>query len=494
MPTTPTIGFAPDLDRTTPGILTDCTNLIPSTLGMQAAPSSVATDYAALTEAVTGAALTVQLDGTTRFVAGSASYLKEGSGGSWTDVSRGGGYTASDLAWRFAQFGSSMLAANKSCKLQRSTSSGGAFADLTAPKASFVTVIDGFAVVADWDDTGMGLGTTYGDSPNGWWCSAYNDITSWTPSVATQSARGFLVSVPGPITGLRRLGANLVAYKAGGLITGTYVGASGGVIQWTPVKKAVGCASNEAVVDTGTFHLFPGSNDFYLFDGNEPIEIGQNVRAWFFDQLNPSYAYNIKALHDIYSGHVWWFYPGPNSAGELDSAIVYDYRRQRWGVADRSIEAPVEIVLDGITYGTIDSYFATYGDLPDIPYGSPFWSAGRPVPALFGTDHVPYTISGSPGAWAFTTGIVGDDSNVSMLSRVRVHWVTRPSSATLKNYRAMDAGDSFVLHGTRSMNTTRGMFPVRSSANWHQFALNSTGAGEFTGMSVEAEPAAVGAR
>ena len=36
------VGFAPDLDPSTPGVITDCIQLIPNERGMEAAPSAVA--------------------------------------------------------------------------------------------------------------------------------------------------------------------------------------------------------------------------------------------------------------------------------------------------------------------------------------------------------------------------------------------------------------------------------------------------------------------
>ena len=49
------LGFAPDADPTTPGVLTDCANLIPSELGMRPGPTAAPVGVAATPEDVRGA-------------------------------------------------------------------------------------------------------------------------------------------------------------------------------------------------------------------------------------------------------------------------------------------------------------------------------------------------------------------------------------------------------------------------------------------------------
>ena len=126
-----------------------------------------------------------------RFFVGTVSQISEGVAGAWSNVSRGLGYSVGGNRWRFAQFGNDSVAANKSCVLQRST--GASFADLVAPKASFCETVAGFVILADCNDAGTGLATGFGDQSDRWWCCGINDVTTWTPSLATQCASGRLV-------------------------------------------------------------------------------------------------------------------------------------------------------------------------------------------------------------------------------------------------------------------------------------------------------------
>lgn len=110
-------GFGPDLDPATPGVLTDCDNIIPTVKGFAAGNSLVDAGFAALDSACKGAYVGTLLDGTKRIVAGTNAKLYDISGGAWTDRSQVGGYTG--LApWRFCMFGNNIIATNRSQRIQ----------------------------------------------------------------------------------------------------------------------------------------------------------------------------------------------------------------------------------------------------------------------------------------------------------------------------------------------------------------------------------------
>lgn len=113
----PYIGFGPDLDPTTPGVIVDCDNIIPTTKGFSAGNSLVDAGLAALDGSCKGAYVGTLLDGTKRIVAGTNAKLWDISGGAWTDRSKVGGYTG--LApWRFTMFGNNILATNRAQRIQ----------------------------------------------------------------------------------------------------------------------------------------------------------------------------------------------------------------------------------------------------------------------------------------------------------------------------------------------------------------------------------------
>lgn len=477
-------GWVPDADETTPGILLDVTNMLPSMRGYRGVPGGVASEYTALAAACVGSALVTKNDGNTRLFAGSASTLYEGSGGTWSDVSRVGGYSLGSNRWQFAQFGNTTLAATKAAVLQSSTT--GNFANLTAPKASLVETVSGFVFLADCDDTGSGLSTSFGDQTNRWWCSAFNDATSWAPSVATQCTSGLLVDTPGPIKAMKRLGDSVVIYKRKGMWLGSYVEAPV-VWQFDMVKGDIGAAGPDSVINVGPAHYFysPELEDFFMFDGNTPSSIGTPVREWFADNLNKTYDYKIQGMHDNDTGTVWWFYPASGSTTP-NAAIIYNYKTGQWGKADIAVEATVDLVTGAITYANLDDFFATYADLPAISYDSPFWSANSQVLAYFDTSHNLKTFTGASSSSDLTTGKTGDDEKYSLLRRVKPRYSQNPTTASLVNYYADDVDDAMTADATTAISGKN--FDVLRSSRWHKFKLSHTGDVEITHLAYDFQP------
>lgn len=129
------IGFAPDLDPSTPGIFQDCNNVFPTTTGFKGAPSPINGGLATLNKPALGSALLLLLDGTARMFAGTQSNLYEDVSGAWVDQSASGGYSlGTDGKWRFAAFGNASLAVNGSSVMQTSLSN--AFTNVPVALAS----------------------------------------------------------------------------------------------------------------------------------------------------------------------------------------------------------------------------------------------------------------------------------------------------------------------------------------------------------------------
>lgn len=481
-------GWVPDADETAPGIIRDCTALIPSVRGMKGAPSAISSGVSALGAAALGAGLVVDLAGTSYSFAGTATGLYKAGSSSWSDVTRAAGaYTAStDTRWRFTQFGNTTIAVQKADRPQFGNS-GAQFADVVlggtkyGPKSSLVETAQGFVVVADCNDTSAGLGTSYGDQANRWWCSAQYDYTDWTPAASTQCTTGLLVDSPGKITGLKRLGANLVAYKDTSLYVGLYVGPPA-VWQWSLIPGEAGTASHESVVDIGDAHLFVGKSDFYRFDGSRPAPIGDGMREWFFSQLNASYAYKIVALHDKPAGNVYWFYPS-GSSSSLNACVVFNYRTGKWGKADRSIETAVTYSSGGLAYSGLDTY--TYATLPAVSYDSPFWGGGGGATlAIINTSHVLQFLTGTADASSLVTSDFGADGQFTTVRRVRPRYLTAPSAATLvPAYRDLSGATRTSL---ATVTQSTGKFDYLWSARWHRFTISFTGAVELTGLDLDA--------
>lgn len=476
----PVAGFAPDADPTTPGVLSDCTNLIPNLIGMQGGPSAVTpTGVPALAAACQGAAVVTKLDGTRRLIAGAKAAIYELSAGSWVDRSKGGGYTGGDESlWSIAQFGDATLMANRTDTIQRSTS--GAFADIaTAPKAEIVFSVGSFVMAMNVNDGA--------EKADGWHCCAAYDDTDWTASVTTQSAKGRLVATPGGITAGGRLGEYAVAYKTRSMYMGQYVGPPS-VWDWVLVPGGnAGCVGKNAWCDIGGVHFFVGDDNFWLFDGTRPVPIADGIlRTWFAANCSQSYKYKIICQFDKVTNTVWVFYPSPN-ASTLDSALVYHVQSKKWGRADRSIQASLEYVSATATIDGLTAYSATIDGLPSTPFSSQFWLAGGRSMSVINASNQLQSLTGDSTSSEMVTGDVGDDDAVLLLQQIRLRFAVAPTSATAQTWHKMQSGGTFVLGPSGAMND--GKFDCLKSARWHRAQIGFTGPVTVTGMNAKYKPA-----
>ena len=480
------LGYAPDIDSKTPGIFTDCTNVVPTYKGFASGPGiQQGLLAAALASTCQGAKLLTKNDGTVRFFAGSGTKMYEAAASSWTDRTRasGGDYSlAADERWRFAQFGDVSLAAAKTDTLQASTT--GAFADISgAPQANIVEVVNNFVFLFDTTDA------TYGDAPNRWYCSALGDHTDWTVDVATQCNTGILTATSGTIYGAKRFGESIIAYKLKSMYYGVYVGPPN-IWEFRLLPEDAGAISPEVIVDIGDSqnpkHLFMGFDDFYVFDGARATSIGENrVRNTVFSEIKRTKQHLALAIHDRVGSLVYFFYPTSDS-NTPDACVVYNYRTNTWGRADRTITFGCEYQIAATTYADVGTLYSTYGDMPDVAYGSAFASEGAPAPALFGTDNKLYTLDGASVTSSLTTNEFGDDDQFSTLHRAKINYESNPTSSIMTNYYKLDSGDAMTTDTSTTVSSDR--FDVLRSARWHQLGFTFTGNWEASGMRVGLRP------
>jgi hypothetical protein len=477
-------GYAPDADPSLEGVLTNCSAVVPTLRGFKGAPAVASTGIQSLAGTCQGAAVLMKMDNSTRFFAGTGKQLYEVAGTAWTNVSRASTYTASNVVrWRFAQFGDVSLAANANDTIQAST--GTAFADISgAPAASIIETVGQFVFAFNTIDA------TYGASPDRWRCSALGDYTSWTPSIATQAASGRLVATQGPITAAKKFGDAIVVLKQYSCYLGTYQGPP---VLWsfTQIPGQAGALSQESVVNIGTPEdprlIFMGSDDFYEFNGTHPVPIGETwLKQQVYGEMLQSRYYTCYAQHDRVKSLVYFYYPVADQVNP-DHCVVYNYKSKRWGRDDRTIEAAIEYVAPGITYGALGNSYATYADLPSQTYGYAFLSTALPVPGVIDVNHTVKTLTGAAVTSSITTGDLGDDEQFVTLTRVRPRFITAPTSASLVNYYRNNTGDSLTTDATTSLSN--GKFDVLRDAQWHRFRMDFVGDWEMAAYLPEFEKA-----
>jgi len=477
------LGFAPDLPTTTPGRILDCQNWIPYESGMRAADSPSAYSDALAAECL-GVATLTKLDGSRRVIAGTASKLYELSGTSWTDRSRGANYSLGATSrWSIAQFGDTSLASNIDTVIQSSAS--GAFADLTAPKATIIEAVlasgGGFVFAFNTIDG------TYGTSPDRWWCSAVNNQADWVPSIATQCATGRLLGFEGPITAGRKFGSDhIIAYKARSIYFGSYVGGDT-VWSWQELP-GFGCVGLDAVANLGTAHFVVGEDNIYVFDGVRPVPIADDLRQWFIDNSSATYRYRTIVTYDRDRNLVWVFFPDSGSStGRPDRCLVYHLITKQWGKADQSIEAAFLFIAPTATFdadsGTFDAATGTFDEV----------AAGSKLLAVFNTSHVLCTMNGSPAGSSFTLHDLGDDGIVSRLSEAKLRYMTTPITSSISAYSSMATGGSVNINMTQSAYDIPAAggnrFTFRQTARWHRLQFSFTGNCKVVGYDASPVPA-----
>jgi hypothetical protein len=482
-PIIPVTQFAPSADPTTEGILTDVENVIPVERGWRSAYSLGETGMASLTATCVGAAMCQLMDGSLVIVAGTASDLWLRSSNTWSEISENGVtyHATSDLRWRFAMMGNNILAATCSDTIAVSASGATFGAIASAPKATLIESVYGFIMAANTNEA------TNGDQSDRWWCSGLFDHTDWTPNATTQCTTGRLVDTPGPILGLRRLGANVIAYKQSSMYLGQYVQPPT-VWDWSLISSNIGCGSHEAIVNIGKAHLFPGIDNFYLFDGASVTAIGEPIREWFFDAtLQPGSSELIQAAHDPAKKLVYWFFPAAGLAGSINRCVVFNYQLSRWGYATYDIEATLDYTAAGVTYDGLGTFYTTFDAGINRTYDSPAWTNEKVAPAVIDNTHVLKTIDGPGLNSTFTTWHIGDDQAFTLIRRARIRWLDDPTTAALCYYATNEHGSAFSMCAG-AVSQTQNKFDVLNSARWHRLKFSTTGTHEFSGIAVDLEP------
>ena len=473
------LGFLPDAPETTPGVLTDCTNLIPSDVGMKGAPTAVIpSSIVALADACIGAATITKLDDTRRIFAGTTTHLYELSGSSWTDVSFAAYAGGVDTRWSFAQFGNTSLAANLADTIQRSNTSG-AFASIaTAPKAKIIFTVGSQVMALNTNDGVV--------KPNGWHCCASFDDTNWTPDVSTLAASGQLVGTPGQITAGGRLGEYAVAYKERALHLGQFVDAPD-VWDWRAIDGA-GCVGQDAWCDLDGSHFIVGPDCFWMFDGSRPTPVGVGeVRQWFYDNSSPTLRSKTQCIYDRQNGHIWIFY-GSKNAASLDMALVYHLPTKKWGLVTQSIEAAMNYVASGTTIDGLSAIAATIDNLEGYSFDSQYWLTGGRALSVFNTSHQIQTLTGVCDTSGFVTGDAGDDDLYTFLSMIRLRFSpsAKPATASVQVFGKAEGGDTLTAGPAASMYD--GRFDVMQSARYHRAAFVFTGDHEVLALGAALTP------
>ncbi len=531
------LGFVPDMAPNTPGAIVDMSGFLPTIAGMRTLPG-LRNLVLPLAGGIFGIATELTGAGAQFTFAGNKTHLYVRVGATWQENDGGQVFNIGQGRWRFAQFLDDMIAVDGNAGDPgggvQVSAAGGVFAPLAGnpPAGKFVAVTDpgGIAAVAFIFNTVAG--------PQNWYASAPGNDQLWSLNQIDQSFTGVLGATPGPITGASNLRQNMVAFKAASFYFGQYIGGQFGW-QFQPTSYQVGCASNEAIVNLGDFLVFPGPDDFYMFDGQSLNPIPNALRQFYFSTLDVTFAANVQGVYFSSLSVVLWSYPSKNQkvngqavAGLLDSYIMWNQKTGMWSAGKWgkdsngnpiSIQGLIPAVpqTQPLTYGQFGILYQKYGwgldgsgnpilvypGPPLIPPGLLYGSASfeaTPVinPGVVLSDGGVYVFSGPPqGPPRIRFGDIGDLEHYLGITRVKAQFSIFPQTgstfpplpgARLTSYtrdalgsQTETIGPAVLVPTDQAYLNDDASFDIRETARWHQFEIECYSDSEINGIAIE---------
>lgn len=131
-------------------------------------------------------------------------------------------------------------------------------------------------------------------------------------------------------------------YKERSIYLMQYVGPPT-IFSFQRVINGIGIFAQRAVADLGDEHAFLGSDNFYTFNGISIEPIGNPVKDFFFQDLDPGFRNRVQAFVVEEDNEVWWIYPSgaatyadgtPHTLGDPDKAVVWNYLNNTWAIRD----------------------------------------------------------------------------------------------------------------------------------------------------------------
>ena len=473
--------YLPDLPEfANPGALT-MTGVIPR-------PSSYAPlqDLTAQTNAIDdicrGAASFKDDSGNTFVYAGDDTKLYEAVGSTFTDESKGGGYSlTSDDRWEFTQFDTLVIATNGTDPVQSLTIGGGGagmFADhitsTNVPKGRHLATLLNFLVLGNTNDATDGVKT------NRVWWSAIGDSTDFDPDATTQSDFEDLKD-GGAVT------AVIGAYDYGAifqerLITRmVYVG-SPLVFEFQPVHRLRGTVFPGSIATLGRNVFYLSEEGFFVFNGLESQPIGEGkVDRTVLGQFSVNDRRQMSAAIDAENKLYAIGFPGEGSTGGRPNKIFFYYWPDgKWTEAPKDHEFLLRTATQGYTLDGLDTVGTDIDDsnVFDQSFDAAKWQGGILRFGAFDTDNKLAFFVGSNLAATLDTGEVQlTPGKRSLVTKIRPLVDGGTLTAQIGGRALLTAANSF--DAAAAINDT-GDCSVRNSNRYHRMRVNIAAGGTWS--------------
>jgi hypothetical protein len=394
---------------------------------------------------------------TTLFAAGATQIYKFDQTDGSMDAATTTGYSAVE-SWDVTQFGSKIILANGSDRLQSWTlNSSTNFADLAAaaPRTKYVTVVKDFVVAAN--DPGGGENTVY-------W-SDINDETDWTPGAASQSDTQ-VIPDGGDITGLAG-GEYGIIFLERAIYRMTYAG-SPFFFQFDAISRSLGCISNGSIAQYGGLTYFLSDDGFYVCDGQSTKQIGaERVNRWFFDNAIPSQIPSaMSATVDPINKLVIWRFAGTFARKLL---LIYSVDLDRWSYAETTATSIAYVLTPSATLEQVDNYSSSI-DALEIPLDSRVFAGGQLLFAGVAGSKI-IAFSGQPKTAQITTGDINVGRSTVILARPLVDGGSASVAVSSRDLLSEE-----VEFYTDVPADAENRVSLRSNGEYHRLRLTPTGA------------------
>lgn len=436
---------------------------------------SLSTSGSALTNRCQGAFPARDTDGNTLLYAGDSTKLYQRNGTSWTDKSNGTYNTQYAQYWKFAQFGSTLIATNYADDPQKITvGDGGTFSALNAnaPKARHIGIINQFVFLGNISDSANGV------VPHRVQWSAIGDPDDW-PVLGTsdasdkQSDAESLNPAYGQVQAIadgERFG---LVFQETAITRFTYVGGAA-IFEVETFERSRGLIGPLAYAQIGEEIVYLSKSGFFKTNGATVIPIGLGtvddvVLTAITSTFDPE---RIYAAVDLSNRLVYFLYP--TSAGSDPTKLaIYNYVEDKWTTGSQTAEMIFTSRSLGYTLDQLDTLFASIDDVtPSLD--SAIWQGGQPVVAGFDTSHAFGDFSGSAKTATLDTSEAAlNNGGKAVVRGVRplVEGGTTTVAMLTRNLQSASQSAGSPV----SLNSRTGVANFRSKARYHAARLSISG-------------------
>lgn len=452
------LGWGPDLDPTTPGVLVDMQKVIPTSKGFRVIEfndvlAQLDSTYVIRTMAVGAGtsisavhAVVAAYHSTTT---NSTCTLLELSGGSGTvrGTYTAGPYTSPVM---FRQFDNEMYAVRHGSPMKRAARASDFTAVSGAPECTLLESTRDFLIA---------FNTTAGYD---WHCCAIGNALDWNLSVSNQCVRGEFFDKAGPVVCASRNGEYVIAFTRSQTYLGRYVGAPE-VWQWEQISRDVGCVGPEAACETPYGTCWIGRNDIYVYNGQgiAPLDT-KAVRKTIFGGLDTSKLQFAQVAWDRKNGLLWVFMaPNAGTAPYSGRVLIYVYHfeSKRWA------PDPLNQIVMAANQLSTPEYAGVGAASASVTFDDFLYATSGFVYRLLGDDRQ------NLNAY-ITTGSFGSPTLMSMVRAVRPVYAEKGNSrdvAILETSRYSVDG-SATASQTATLDTDF-KFQFRQTGRWHSVKI-----------------------